>query len=124
MPKTYASNPELGRWVDNQRRHYKLLKEGREIEAYLTPERIKLLEDIDFAWNAFDAAWKRRRDELAAYVESNGLGSTPPPSSDPALASWIRRQRQLYQQRLRGEDVPLTDERVAELDKLGFVWEV
>lgn len=47
VPKTY---PSLGRWVGQQREQYKKLQEGKA--SPMTPERIALLEKIDFCWNA------------------------------------------------------------------------
>lgn len=46
VPQDY---PILGEWVANQRRQYKLFKDGRR--SSLTPERIDLLKQANFIWN-------------------------------------------------------------------------
>jgi len=49
VPQRYAENTKLGIWVNTQRRHYKLLKEGKK--SCMTEERLKKLEDIGFNWS-------------------------------------------------------------------------
>jgi len=49
VPQRFSVNPKLGTWVNTQRRHYKLLKEGKH--SCMTDERIKMLQDLGFAWS-------------------------------------------------------------------------
>ena len=55
---------KLGKWVVSQRRFYKLHK--------LSNERIDALVDIGFVWDAHEAAWRLRFEELKAYKQGNG----------------------------------------------------
>jgi Helicase associated domain len=41
----------------------------------------------------------------------------------PTRSSWVKRQRYQYKLRQEGKPSFLTDERVAVLDRLGFVWD-
>lgn len=113
-------NPSLNRWVEMNRYQYKKYREGRT-PCSMTPERIQLLEEIDFVWNALDAAWFARLEELKEFVDVNGLGQVPPPKNHASLRNWLKRQSKLYKEKLEGKHVSLTDERVAALQRLGFL---
>lgn len=68
--------------------------------------------------------WSDRYDELVDFYKTHGHCRVPRNLKKfSPLASWVKRQR--YQYKLRNEGKPsfLTDERVAVLDKLGFVWD-
>jgi hypothetical protein len=49
VPTNYAPNAQLGTWVANQRKHYRLMKE--EKRSIMTPDRVKYLEKIGFQWS-------------------------------------------------------------------------
>uniref|UniRef100_A0A7S2U4X3 Helicase-associated domain-containing protein n=1 Tax=Attheya septentrionalis TaxID=420275 RepID=A0A7S2U4X3_9STRA len=48
VPQRFHPNPQLGFWVNTQRRHYKLMKEGKK--SCMTQERIQMLEASGFIW--------------------------------------------------------------------------
>ena len=48
VPKGYDKDPKLGHWVAKQRKTYKKNK--------LLPQRLDLLNSIDFTWNGSEAA--------------------------------------------------------------------
>ena len=48
VPRKYASNPQLGNWVVNQRTQYQLMQQGKHTQ--LNEERVQQLEDLDFVW--------------------------------------------------------------------------
>mmetsp|Transcript_33464 Transcript_33464/g.73406 ORF Transcript_33464/g.73406 Transcript_33464/m.73406 type:complete len:830 (+) Transcript_33464:265-2754(+) len=48
VPRGYADNPSLGRWVNKQRCHYKHMKQGKQCP--MTPERSRTLEKEGFRW--------------------------------------------------------------------------
>ena len=54
VPRQYAANPKLGRWVSTQRCNYKLHQEGKP--SSMTEERIRALEDprIGFKWKLYN----------------------------------------------------------------------
>jgi len=119
VPKTYASNPFLGRWVGQQREQYKKFQDGKA--ASITPERIKLLNEIEFVWNVRDALWRQRLEELQELVKVNGFGIAPPRTTHQTLARWLQRQQQAYEKMKNGEKVAMNKERANELRKLGFL---
>ena len=50
VPKGYAENPQLGRWVHSQRTQYKKFQQHPSTSS-MTQERIERLESIAFEWN-------------------------------------------------------------------------
>eukprot|EP00580_Thalassiosira_gravida_P003346 CAMPEP_0201603818 /NCGR_PEP_ID=MMETSP0492-20130828/4150_1 /ASSEMBLY_ACC=CAM_ASM_000837 /TAXON_ID=420259 /ORGANISM="Thalassiosira gravida, Strain GMp14c1" /LENGTH=326 /DNA_ID=CAMNT_0048067693 /DNA_START=138 /DNA_END=1118 /DNA_ORIENTATION=+ len=69
VPTKSKENQKLGNWVGWQRVGYRKCKAGKENQ--LSEERIKLLEDIGFCFNVFEAngiVRKRRRKEAEEAV--------------------------------------------------------
>ncbi len=52
VPNRYKPDTQLGSWVSTQRRHYKLLKSGKE--SALSQERLDLLTKLGFVWATRD----------------------------------------------------------------------
>lgn len=50
VPQHYASNRALGKWVSKQREQYRYYLKGTH--SFMTPERIHLLNKINFIWSA------------------------------------------------------------------------
>jgi len=70
-------DPQLGEWVGQQRKQYKLKKEGKK--APITDERIQKLDELDFAWQLR----KRKRQNEAA----DGDGDAAQASADAQAAA-------------------------------------
>ena len=49
VPYSFAKNPALGFWVNNQRTFYRLFRQGKP--SSMTTERQAALENIEFEWN-------------------------------------------------------------------------
>ena len=49
IPKGYAENPALAKWVSNQRTAYKKFKKGKP--SQITVERVKALNAMGFVWD-------------------------------------------------------------------------
>lgn len=49
VPQRYPENTQLGIWVNTQRRHYKLLNEGKK--SCMTLERLEKLDKVGFSWS-------------------------------------------------------------------------
>ena len=68
--------------------------------------------------------WSERYDELLDFLKKHGHCRVPRNHKEyNGLASWVKRQRYQYKLRKEGKPSFLTDERVAVLDRLGFVWD-
>ena len=50
MPQGYKANPQLAKWVNNQRAEYKKHMEGKYCK--ITQERIEKLRKIEFQWKS------------------------------------------------------------------------
>ena len=111
----------LGGWVTTQRSYYRKKEAGEKTP--LTDERVAALDAIGFQWSviANDECWHERLDELREYKEEEGNCNIP--QKQGRLGRWVAKQRKLYRKREDGEQTPLTDERVAALESIGFVWD-
>jgi len=107
VPLNWAKNPQLGRWVSNQRGRKQKLSLGRRAR----------LDDLGFDWKPFDAAWESMFAILRLYKERFGHCSVPQAwGENPQLGRWVCQQRDLEKEKR------LSSERKARLDELGFVW--
>jgi superfamily II DNA or RNA helicase len=109
VPGQYAADVELANWVNNQRA---FKRRGR-----LTPERIERLEAIGFCWDAKDSIWGERFRELEAFARSAGHCNVPVTFHNRQLALWVVGQRSSF------KGGKLSQERIAKLESLGFVWD-
>ena len=95
VPHTWKHNKPLAQWVKRQRYQYKLRLAGRR--STLTDERLKALLDLGFVWNAHDAMWEEKFEELVKYSNAHGHCNVPSiyPPNRP-LSVWVRCQRRNY----------------------------
>ena len=112
----------LGDWVFNQRISY--------TKGSLSRERVGRLEEIGFTWRfvATDGAdvltklryweelWDWRYRELKKFRDKHGDCNVP--SSQGGLGTWVDTQRHSYKK------AKLSDERIARLESIGFVWDM
>lgn len=106
---------DLGRWCKVQRTLY--------AEGKLSADRMAALDALAFSWTApsdvddplTQADWDAMIERLRAYRAEHGSCDVAKKyQPDPALGGWVAAVR-----RCRSE---LGEERVAELDALGFAW--
>lgn len=109
----------LGSWVKRQRYQYKLYQDENPASD-MTPERIQLLEKLNFAWQIRgNAIWEDYFQELKEYYKQHS--HTLVPCSRKTLYEWTQEQRQ--QCRVYDEDPSrseLTGEQVRRLKELGL----
>lgn len=119
-----TKNKTLGKWVANQRFHYKMRNDGKT--SNLTAERIEALDKIGFEWTVRtkdDRSWQERFDELVAFRKEHGHCNVPQRyKNNLALAEWVVNQRYQYKKVNFGNSSYLTPERIEILEKLGFEW--
>lgn len=126
----------LVKWVNKQRQH-----KTKHDNGYNTPindERIQLLTDNGLEWNPSQdekvhrrgggqseetkaANWNAIFQKLVSYQKQKGHCN--PKKRDPLLGAWTARQRSLYKKNKEGEVTSLSDERIAKLTSIGFVFE-
>ena len=125
VPQDYADNFSLGQWCMNQRIAYKRYLKNEA--TALTPERIKLLEKIDFRWSPREHRWHSMHERLRSFYKMNGHTNIPPgdaPNAD--LRIWLTLQRYHYNRREEGFDTPLSDQRIKVIEDSipSFRWKV
>jgi superfamily II DNA or RNA helicase len=109
IPQLYKmpDGSKLGYWLDTQRRNYR--------ENILAKEKILKLSQIGFVGSPSDCHWNEQFNKLRTYYEQHksylDLGS------DASFLIWVSRQRTLFKNNL------LTDDRVAKLESINFIWD-
>jgi hypothetical protein len=67
--------------------------------------------------------WTEKFEELCAFVKKNGHCQVPHGyPENQSLARWTKRQRYQYKLKSEGKPSTMTDDRIAALNALGFVW--
>ena len=70
-----------------------------------------------------ETKWSNRFKELVGYKAQHGNCLVPKRYEDnPPLGSWVSKQRVLYTRNQAGKTTTLTEERIKQLDSLGFTW--
>ena len=119
VPKLYTTSGglSLGVWLVTQRR----VREG-QIQGNLTEQQIARLDSIGMVWgNRKEIAWQHGFEVAKKYHDTYGNLMVPGKYVDPdgyPLGQWIIKNRQ---QKLNGR---LKEERIAQLDKIGMVWNI
>lgn len=68
--------------------------------------------------------WSEKFDELIEFRKKYGHCLVPNSFHDnPTLAQWVKRQRYQYKLKQEGKRSTVSDERVAALEDIGFVWD-
>ncbi|KAL3801187.1 hypothetical protein ACHAWO_002758 [Cyclotella atomus] len=105
VSKKLHPDKALGAFVNTQRRFYN--------EKRMSPERIKLLEDLDFCWNTKNEYWDDMYKQTKEYKEQHGDLNVPTTSP---LYSWMSCQRTKYR------NSNLSQERTDLLNAIGIDW--
>jgi hypothetical protein len=81
--------------------------------------------DSPIRFRAYQAEqWADKFYELCQFREENGHSCVPRTFKvNPALASWVKRQRYQYKLKIEGKQSTMTDERILELERIGFIWD-
>jgi len=132
IPTAYKDNYSLGVWTQEQRRNFKLVKQGMKPRGTLSDERIEKLDEIGFHWGftpdpnlsaESDASWDANFKKLQEYKDSFGTFDVPMESGSSALAKWARVQRFQHNLRKTKRKTHITKERVTQLTQIGFNWD-
>uniref|UniRef100_UPI00214BFF36 helicase associated domain-containing protein n=1 Tax=Chlamydia suis TaxID=83559 RepID=UPI00214BFF36 len=111
VPQGYPQNPQLASWVSTQRADFK--------KGKLSEDKIARLEEIGFVWRVLEEAWEENFLELQRFREEHGHCKVPQRHpQNPQLASWVSTQRADF------KEGKLSEDRIARLKELGFVWDV
>ncbi|MCC8101386.1 MAG: Helicase associated domain protein, partial [Clostridiales bacterium] len=129
----------LGKWLCNIRTYEK----AGVRQKYLTPERIKMLDDLGMIWGKHDYLWERNYAAACAYYREHGNLEVPRSyvnADGIKLGNWIylmrkyrasstgdenidgNRQEKGNQRKRQMPGVLLTEEQVQKLDEIGMSW--
>jgi hypothetical protein len=123
VPLSYGENPQLAKWVANQRTKYILRVKGKT--SPMTLSRIQKLESLDFEWDSHSAVWKNRMSELADYRKIHGHCNIPHNySENMKLGQWVSTQRTNYWLHVKGKTSQMTLPRIQALESLSFRWKL
>ena len=90
----------LGQWCMNQRTAYRRHVQG--LSSSLTPDKIQLLQDLNFTWNLRETKWYRRLHQAKLYYEQHGhVHISPHDATHKELRLWLSVQRYYYNVRQR-----------------------
>lgn len=122
VPHAFASDPKLGEFVTDQRRQHRLRLEGKS--SHMTDERKAKLDELGFEFSLRQrVGWDERLAELVQYKHVHGDCDVPQQyEQNKALGKWVSKQREQYRNREQGKKSSLTDERMSQLDDIGFTW--
>jgi Helicase associated domain len=121
VPLNDPQFPKLGLWVKEQRRHYTLMKQGKQ--SHMTEARCAELDSVGFCWDTHESTWLERLNELLCFKKEHGHCIVPTNyPQNPKLGTWIHHQRRQYKKYKEGKACHITAERIKALDSLGFVW--
>lgn len=114
---------KLGSWLCSIRTYEKI---GAR-QKYLTPERVKLLDDLGMIWGVTDYIWERNYEAAAAYYREHGdldVPATYRTADGIKLGNWLYRIRKERKERGKNQagKESLTEEQITRLDEIGMVW--
>jgi hypothetical protein len=111
VPGRWSENPQLATWVSNQRVRR---KKGR-----ITEGEVRLLDSLGFVWNGSNVGtWEDRLAEVAAFKTQYGHCHIPARFvENPKLGRFANRMR------VQRKKEALSDDRIARLNEIGFVWD-
>jgi hypothetical protein len=133
VPTRWAEDPKLANWVSNQRQYKKRLDRG-ELSHGMTATRVEQLEALGLEWTRHSrisgpsaqslkaSGWEAHLAMLKKYKRKHGDCNVPR-AEDPKLGNWVKHQRSTKKRLDRGEPSPMTAERAAKLEALGFTWD-
>ncbi|KAL7544024.1 hypothetical protein ACHAXR_013476 [Thalassiosira sp. AJA248-18] len=113
----------LGLWVKTQLTLYRNGKEGK-LPA-LSPERIRMLEEIGIAWGERRKGipWGDRFQALLDYKKRFGHVHVPWQwKENVGLAQWVNTQRKKYKDLKDGKKNNLSEAQINMLNSVGFKW--
>ena len=133
VPKCYPANQPLSTWVFGQRQQRRNFL-NPERSSRITAEKIELLENIGFVWQAksnqewrkqdcerkqglVEEAWQNHYKSLISYKEKHGHCRVPKTyGKNQALSSWVFRQRGSYKKMQEGKQHGMTTSRLKQLE--------
>ena len=133
VPRQYADNLKLGRWVATQRTQYKLHQKGKP--SRMTDEHIGALDGVGFESRTnktgvassktnLKSIWSLRLEQLCEFKVQFGHSVVPQKyANNPKLGRWVSKQRREYRLHQEGKPSLMIEERIRDLESIRFDWE-
>ena len=118
----YYKGIKLSRWIAQLRTYRK----SNICCKYLTPERIKKLDEIGMVWNVPDYIFEKNYSHCLEYYKKHGDLDVPLKyiaKDGTRLGSWINGIRCAARNPSSYKGAKLTAEQKSRLDEIGFIWE-
>jgi hypothetical protein len=127
VPSTHTGDyRSLGAWCSSVRTSYRNMREGLKPKKTLLQEQIDQLDRLGFKWYNDKKTFEERVAALLEYKSKFGHCNVPqdPASEYFSLSKWVCRMRTTYRQIQEGRPLhrPLTQDQIAQLDRLGIEW--
>jgi hypothetical protein len=110
IPVQYPKNKTLGAWVFTQRTKRRNNK--------LSLQKIDLLDDLNFVWNARDVSWLENFELLKEFHTKHGHFIVPVNSRYQQLYNWFNLQKRRYR------NGSLEADRISSLEEIGFSFQL
>ena len=112
---TTKNGYNLGTFIATQRRLY--------LRGELSGERVRILESHGVTWQVFEAKWDRALQVLSKFQRLHGHLAIPTETNIDGfpLGQWASDARK---RRNPAAKAPLSAQRIAQLDSVGFVWDM
>jgi hypothetical protein len=85
---------------------------------------LEILDNVGFIWDSHEVNWREKYQMLVEYKEANGDCNVPSNHKDKKLATWVKCQRRQHKLYIDKRSSSMTPDRIADLDKIGFNWEI
>jgi hypothetical protein len=126
LPSRYHEDDEIDKlctWLQRQKAQYKAYCDGSKKTQ--KPYRVIALEKLGVNWTVRDDKWGIQYDKLIKFKKDNGHTLVPTKAyPDKNFAHWVAAQRHEYKRMNEGKKNTLTPERIEQLKKAGFVFNV
>jgi len=124
VPYTYEADQQLAFWVCNQRALYKFFLMGTS--SSMKVDQVKILNSLDFVWDAQEDRWLERFEQLREYKEKFGHTVVPQRyKENPQLGRWVTDQRVMYRafmEESKETRSVVVQRRIDMLNWMGFCW--
>lgn len=121
VPLEFPENPALAHWVKHQRGQHKAKHGGKH--STLTDFREQALDQLGFVWDSHACTWEERFHEIIQFKAIHGHTNLPSKYPlNPQLSTWVKCQRRQYKLFMQGKKSHMTEERIARLSGIGFIW--
>jgi hypothetical protein len=111
---TYAEDLSFGVWVRDKRKAC--------VKNKLVPHFVEQLASLSYAWSDSDDAFAHGLQQLTAFAAAHDGSTAVPHGEDVTTKETAQLHEWCRMQRLRRVQSTLSEQRIGQLDALGFTW--